>query len=69
MIEDYGDGNFYVSNTMLSMNKTIPEAEMRAVLPVMRVAERKISSDCGLPINVDMRHSCNWRPCDPRNAP
>jgi hypothetical protein len=63
MIEDFDAGKHHVSDTMLSMNKRIPQATMAKALPIMLDAENNVSRDCGLPIDIDMPHQCDWSAC------
>lgn len=65
MIDDRGPGRYMVSDTMLSMNQRIPEAEMQKALPIMLAAEAQISRDCGVAIDSGMNHRCDDSDCEP----
>ena len=54
-IEDYYDGKTHYRDTMLSMNKKIPQEEIDRALPIMRLAEERISKKCGVIFGSDIR--------------
>jgi len=62
MIENYGSDRYHLSNTMIEINRKIPEPVMRKALPIMLEAEHQVAKSCGVPVG-DMRHQCDWSEC------
>jgi len=63
MIEDFGNGRYRYSHTMLVMNRMVPHAVIDQTLPVMRDAERRMARECGVEIDTGMTHFCSGSPC------
>lgn len=64
MVEDFGDGKFEYSDTMLRMGEKIPQPDIDYTLPIMRDVERRVAHLCGIQIGSGMIHHCIGARCD-----
>jgi hypothetical protein len=62
-IANYGAGKYRFSDSMLSINKRIPQTLMSKALPIMLDAEKRVSRNCGIDIDINMRHECDGTTC------